>query len=377
MLEMLYKEVVAVGSDHYNTLWLVRALGMAGFEPTAIIVGGIRGRSFVGKSKYCKHCYCISSLNDLLLSLDNLRFPHRTVLIATSDRVAELVDQNYAQLSAKYILCNCNQKEGGLCFWMDKEKQMSYAKEAGLPVPYSKTFDLSNEVDFHDVKYPALLKPEVSAEASKAAFRICKDEKDLQDAIEDIKNVCSRVIVQEYVQHENEYLMYGVAVGNEIIIPGGFFKTITCSDTQNLGMHVFGYISACHPPQFDGIEAVKRFVKSINYQGLFSVEVMITKEHYYFLEINMRNDGTSYLTTQAGVNIPAIWTAYCYGYDWQKYPTSFKRERTYGLNEMNYIKYGIKKTGIVGTIRNVIRAKAFSLFKSNDIKPLIYKIIYH
>jgi len=374
---MKYKQCVAIGADHYNTLWLVRALGMAGFEPTAIIIGKKKGRSFVGKSKYCKYCYCLSSLDVLLPFIKSLSFPQRTVLIATSDKVAELIDQNYVHLSAKFILCNCNQKEGGLCYWMGKEKQMSRAKEVGLPVPYSKIINLSSEMALHDAKYPALLKPEVSAEGAKAAFRICNNEKELHTSIDEIKNVCSRVVVQEYVRHDNEFLMYGVAVGNNIIIPGGVFKTITCSDTHNLGMHVYGYISASCPSQFDGIEAVKRFVKSINYQGLFSVEVIITKDNYYFLEINLRNDGTCYLTTQAGVNIPAIWTAYCYGYDWHKFPITFKRDKTYGLNEINYIKYGIKKTGIIRTIKNVFKAKAFSLYKVNDVKPLIYKIIYH
>ncbi len=373
----LYKEVLAIGADHYNTLWLVRALGMAGFEPTAIIIGKKETRSFVGKSKYCKKCYCLLSMDELLPLLDRFNFPQRTVLIAASDKVAKLIDLNYCHLSTKFILCNCDQKEGGICHWMNKKEQLACAKDSGLPIPFSKTYDLGIDYIFNEVKYPALVKPEISANASKNSFRICHNEFELRKAIDEIKGTCSRVIVQEYVQHDNEYLMYGVSMGNEIIIPGGLFKTMTCSDTQNLGMHVYGYISAHHPSQFDGIEAVKRFVKNICYQGIFSVEVMITKEHYYFLEINLRNDGTSFFTTQAGVNIPAIWTAYCYGYDMKEYPITFKRERTYGLNEINYIKYGLKQNGIVGTIKNVLRAKAFSLYKYNDIKPLLFKLLYH
>ena len=372
-----YNKVLAVGADHYNTLWLVRALGMAGFEPTAIIIGKKDKHSFVGKSKYCKQCYCLPSKERLISLLDSLAFTQRTVLISTSDNVAKLIDRNYSHLSEKYYLCNCNQKEGGICHWMDKKMQITCAKEVGLPVPFSKVYDIAGDFDLMDVKYPALLKPEISADASKSVFRVCKDEFELRTAIDEVKDTCARVMIQEFVKHDNEYLMYGVAYGNEVIIPGGVFKTITCSDTQNLGMHVYGYISAVHPAQFDGIEAVKKIVRTIHYQGIFSVEVLITKDHYYFIEINFRNDGTSYLTTQAGVNIPSIWTAYCYGYDLKKFPTTFTRDKTYGLNEINYIKYGIRKTGCIGTVKNIIRTKAFSLYKCGDIKPLIYKIIYH
>lgn len=374
---MDYKDVIAIGSDHFNTLWLVRSLGMAGFSPICIIVGAKNNKSFVGKSRYCYRCYALSEEKELIPLLLDLKLNKKTVVLASSDSVAEILDRNYDVLNKKYHLCNCGNKQNGIVSWMDKNRQLVIAKECGLSLPYSKAVNLLEDYDIDDIKYPALIKPEVSSEASKHTFRICNDKKELESVLKEMKVTCHRVMIQEYINHVNEYLMYGVCVGNDVIIPGGDYKELTCTDTNNMGMHVFGYVSSNHPKQFPDIERVKDFVRKTQYQGLFSVEVMITKDHYYFLEINMRNDGTSYLTTQAGVNIPAIWTAYCYGFDWQKYPITFKREKTYGLNEMNYIKYGIKKTGIVGTIRNMIRAKAFSLYKSDDIKPLIYKIIYH
>ena len=50
--DLKYRDVLVVGADHYNTLWLNRALGMAGFIPTCIIYGVTK--SFVGKSRWCK-----------------------------------------------------------------------------------------------------------------------------------------------------------------------------------------------------------------------------------------------------------------------------------------------------------------------------------
>ena len=372
----LYREVVVVGANHYNTLWLLRALGMAGFTPTIIIVGRKKEKSFVCKSKYVKSCFSVFGDKELIDLLVGLKFEQRTVVLTMADVYAKWLDKAYDTLTTKYILNNCDNKQGGIIKWMDKESQMACAKECSLSVPYSEKYDLFQENDYSKVKYPVLIKPEFSTDATKAAFRICYNEIELDKALNEIKKLCNNVLVQEYIKHDNEYLMCGVSLGDEVIIPGGDYKLITCSDVKNMGMHTFGYVSANHPSQFHDIERVKKMVRNMKYKGLFSVELMLTNDNYYFLEINMRNDGTSYITTQAGVNLPAIWTAYCYGYDLSIFPTSFKRERTYGLNGANYIKYGLKKVSLFETLKNFFITKAFSIYKHWDVKPLIFKVLY-
>lgn len=372
-----YSEVVVVGANHYNTLWLVRSLGMAGFKPTVVIVGSKVERSFVCKSRYCKQCFSVYNSKELIESLLHFKFSQKTVVLTMADIFAKWLDDNYDLLSAKYYLCNSNNKQGEVSFWMDKEQQLAVAQRSGLSVPYSEKYNLLQENDYSKVQYPVLIKPEIATEASKDAFRICHNAKELKCALHEVKNMCANVLIQEYIKHEHEYLMYGASLGEDIIIPGGDFKLMTCSDVNNMGMQVFGYVSAKHPAQFKDIEAVKQMVRNMKYEGLFSVELMLTKDKYYFLEINMRNDGLSYMTTQAGVNLPAIWAAYCYGYDLSKFPTSFKRDKTYGMNEVNYFKYGLKRVSFFETIGNFLKAKAFSLYKFGDFKPLVYKIIYH
>lgn len=373
-----YRDAIAIGSDHYNTLWLVRALGMAGFEPTAIIVGACKEKSFVGKSKYCKQCFVLKQKNELLPLLQGLQFSQKTVILTSGDVYEELLDQNFDLLSDNYYLCNVDQKQNGVRYWMDKRNQLERARKCGLKVPFSKSFDLNAESnDFTDVIYPALIKPEVSAGSTKNAFRICHNEGELREALNEVKYICSKVVVQEKISHEAEYLLYGVSLGEEVIIPGGDYKLISCTDINNLGMHVYGYVTSQHPEQFKDIDCVKEFVKSIGYKGIFSVELMLTQNDYCFLEINFRNDGTSYLFTQAGVNIPAIWAASCYGYDLSVFPKEFIRDKTYGLNEVNYLKYGLKKEGFIKSIKNVRRTKAFSLCMKGDMKPSLYKVIYN
>ena len=376
--DLKYRDVLVVGADHYNTLWLVRALGMAGFIPTCIIYGVTK--SFVGKSRWCKRCISVEHFSDIPNILKLLEFEQKTVLISSADVVARLIDDEYDIYSKKYFLCNCSQKSGGINFWMNKNMQLKQAEIVGMPIPRSKTFDLScaiNLADISNFSFPVLIKPEVSADATKYAFRVCHDECELAASLSEIKMDCSSVIVQEFIDHKHEILLYGMRIGDKVILPGAFYKELMCPDPQNLGMHICGYISNSFPMQYDVIKCVEDFVGSLDYQGIFSIEFILTDNNFYFLEINLRNDGTSYLTTQAGVNIPAIWTSACYGYELSNFQTTLKRTRTYCLNEINYLKYAFNRFSFVETLKIIFRTKAFSLFKFDDPMPLVYKVLYN
>ena len=140
-------------------------------------------------------------------------------------------------------------------------------------------------------------------------------------------------------------------------------------------MMSYSCLSSEIPSQLGNFDKIKDFVRAIGYKGLFSVEFMITKDKAYFLEINLRNDGTCYITTQAGVNMPAIWACCALALDSAKLPRTFKRERTYGMNEINYIKYTLNLKHLIRCLREISTVKAFSLIKLNDMKPVCYKII--
>lgn len=44
-------DALVIGADHYNTLWLVRSLGMAHLHPVCVVMSE-KTTSFVGASKY-------------------------------------------------------------------------------------------------------------------------------------------------------------------------------------------------------------------------------------------------------------------------------------------------------------------------------------
>jgi len=51
----------------------------------------------------------------------------------------------------------------------------------------------------------------------------------------------------------------------------------------------------------------------LNYEGLFGIELIKSKENYYFIEINLRNDATTYSLAVAGVNLPLMYYNLCSG----------------------------------------------------------------
>ena len=67
-----------------------------------------------------------------------------------------------------------------------------------------------------------------------------------------------------------------------------------------------GFVPVAAPAAEDG-EAESKAADTVDYDGIFSVEFMIAQDKAYFLEINLRNDGTQFCFEGAGVNLPFLW----------------------------------------------------------------------
>lgn len=368
-------DTLVIGADHYNTLWLVRSLGMAQLHPVCVILSK-KNTSFVGASKYCEKCYIVNTYEKALSIMMSLKVKYRLPVIASGDEAAAFLDKHYEELSKQYILHNCSNKGGQILHWMDKGYMLQQASASGLTIPFTKTLKLNEGFCLNDIPLPCLIKPEVSALASKKNFRICNTINDLKTSISEIRSQCTRVVIQEYIRPKYEYLVYGVrTMQNEIIIPGGLIKLHTCSDVCNMGMMSYACITSDVPLQLGDFSTIRNFLSDLDYHGVFSVEFMITENKAYFLEINLRNDGTVYCTTQSGVNIPALWTMSALGKSISNLSSEYKRKRTYGMNEMNYIKYTLRRQSCIKSISEILKTKAFSLIKWNDMRPVFAKII--
>lgn len=371
MEKLVYNNVVVVGGDHPNTLWVIRSLGKRGYKSTVIVLSD-KHLTFVGKSKYVKDTYVVQSVTELLNKLHDLRFPKRTVLLATSDVTAKAIDSELSALSHKYICPNCANAQGRISYWMDKELMLQKAEECGFVVPQTTALALTDNIPT-DIEFPCIVKPQKSSDGSKDDFRICNSATDLAVALEGLKTNVKSVVIQKYLKpdYEASILCLRSRKYSLNIAPGLLHKVRTCSSTNNMGMHTFCYVDD-NVSQLLDINVINKFLDQIDYEGLYSIEFCVVDAVPYFLEINLRVDGCQYVFTTAGANMPGLWADLNYGYPSEK--CQIRKGRTYGMTEISYIKYMNWKNPIE-VILDLVKTDCFSIFSLTDIKPFLYKFL--
>lgn len=364
--------VVVIGGDHYNTLWIIRSLGQAGISSYVILHSDTR-HSFVAKSKYVKKYWIVADSADLATELldriDDID-GDRAVVYCTSDHASAMIDAGYDKLKHKFILFNAQNKQGGILNWMDKSNSNRVARQVGFNIPKSWSNVTSANIP-EDITFPCIVKPLQSCNGSKLDFRICASKSELQAALQKLDNT---VLVQEYITADYE-LSFPAArlTDGEVIIPGIIKKVNICDKVQSLGMVNNAYISDTLSQYID-IRCIEKYLEETQYEGLFSMDFLVSSDKIYFLETNFRTDGNTFIATTAGVNLPLLWY-----FSVQNLPTDKLHKQvqkdTYGIIETSYIKYiNPLRPDII--IRDFIQADVFSVFSISDLRPFFYKIAY-
>ena len=93
-------------------------------------------------------------------------------------------------------------------------------------------------------------------------------------------------------------------------------------------------------------------------------------------EMNLRDDGDLFYWTTGGVNLPAIWVSSIYGQNNDMLSRHLKKKITYGMNEINYIKYQVHLKTIVENIKDWIKCDCYTIFNWRDLRPFLYKFVY-
>lgn len=372
---MKRKEIVIIlGIDHHNTLGLVRALGVAGFLPWLVLISD-KKNNFVGASKYVHRINIVKTIDEGISFLKKIDTPSKIAVLTGADFVATALDRHFDELSDKFFLQNAGMKQGQLAYWTDKRNMLVVAERCGLNIPFTRKVNVNDPIDFKDLPYPCLLKSVDSSIVAKESFRKCLTPEDAIKAFDELKTFCPNILLQEYIEKDFECLAYGCRTKKDIIIAGFLKKLSTCTDTKNYGMLSFGYVSEDIPSQIGRLDNIKSFLESIDYYGLFSVEFMITKEKAYFLEANLRNDGTSFAFTSSGVNIPAIWVSSLNeNVDSDSIQKRQIKPKIYSMNGINYLKYTFSWKHPWIFLKDLLKTDTFSILSIKDPKPFIYKV---
>lgn len=356
-------DVILWGNDNLNSLGLLRQLGKSEFK-VLFLINGKKGIST--KSRYCSYFKESKSYKDgLLYLLNNFKSNKRKpLLIPCGDGSAEVIDKNLNKLK-ELFLCPGAERQGTITAINDKNVMCEMASEFGFCIPEYKKLMPSKNLIWS--RYPAIIKPtNINNGCKEFKTAIVNDEKELQNLIKKL-NKNSEYQIQELIDKEADVLVYGLRLFNgEFIFAGQYVKDRWSDDGG--GSH--GLITSSLP-KYLNLKGVSSFLEKIKYYGLFSVEYGIKGNKAYFYEINFRNDGTSHLFYQAGINLPLIFVNHSLKGIIEKFETI--NNDVWNINEIyDIINVFRKKISKNQYNKELKEAKVFHYYDKDDLKPYNY-----
>lgn len=288
-------KIVIIGSSHHNTYSMIRCYGERGIRPDLILYGN--PDSYILQSVYIGEIHVAKDATDAILLLR--KFYTDCLVIACSDEVASFMDKSYEELIRYFYFFNCG-STGMLTYFMDKVVQSDVASQVGLKVP-SSIDAKPDKIDPRNLSYPCIIKPLESINGGKN-IQICRSETEVRTALNSF-DVESKVMIQQYVEKDFELVVVGLSFNGDIHIPAFIHK-----HRETKGGTTYATVRPVSELPTNVLSSCRRLVEKMSYQGLFGIELICKDEDFYFIEINLRNDATTYAIAIAGCNLPlAFW----------------------------------------------------------------------
>ena len=320
-----YPRVMVAGRNYCSNLCMARAIGRAGYEVEIfrIFIRKPKADELMKKlipdaySKYVKAFHtCISNRKEEVIveHLIKLADPNRKMLlIPVDDLVANAIDENLDILSQYYLLSSVDGKQGEINRMMSKGVQKELATEAGLPVVKSTVIDAKKGGIFEipeTVTYPCFIKPNVSKNGLKSTMQKCETEEELRaalTALSEKKDI--QMLAEDYVEIVREWSILGLSTKEGVIGPGIFGAELGGHGSRR-GVAMTGRVYPTEKHQ-QLIDDILKFIGTLNYEGLFDVDLIETNDgKMYFIELNMRFGGSGFSITDSGVNLPGMYADY-------------------------------------------------------------------
>jgi hypothetical protein len=120
------------------------------------------------------------------------------------------------------------------------------------------------------------------------------------------------------------------------------------------------------------MEVVKKFIRGLGFSGPFSIEFCHEKGVNYFLEINLRNDGTSHYPLNAGVNIAEAYVT-------ARIPAATKLVEYEMIDEVSDMRRVLnREISLRSWLRSFRNAGAYRFYRKGDhtlLLPLLYMFV--
>lgn len=288
-------DIIIIGNNHVNTLTMVRSFGEEGKLVNLFLYG--EDNCYITKSRYIETVTFFPIVGEVIEAIKTFSSTYqiKPIVIACTDESISLMDFHYDELKPYCHFFNAGGK-GIINEYMDKQKQLALAKRCGFKVPTS-ICSMPALVDLSGVNYPCFVKPKESLRGGKY-ISICQSQEELSSFLQGYEP-SYEVLIQDYIKKDCEIVILGVTVGDDCIVPGYIHK-----HRELKGGTTFSSVCSINDIGMNIIESCKQLIRSIGYNGLWGIECIKRGEDYFFLEINMRNDATTYAMKVAGANLP-------------------------------------------------------------------------
>ena len=284
---MSNQEVIVLGTTHHNTLGIIRALGESPQHYRCVLMLYGEHQSYLSQSIYVSRTCFMESSEGIADALLNLATDEKQVIIAVTDEAVHQLDLNAERL-LHYFHFFGTREVGQLTRYMDKLEQDKTAENIGMNVPANYTPD--------NIGYPCLLKPLASIAGGKRVL-ICKSKEDYDNYIAQYPTTTFQI--QQYLSKEQEIVLVGLSINGVVHIPAYVLK-----HREIAGGTTYSTVHPIKEMDAEVVSKSKKLIEAIGYEGLFGIEFIRCENNYWFIEVNLRCDATSYAVAVAGVNLP-------------------------------------------------------------------------
>lgn len=294
--------IIILGSEHHNTVGTIRCFTDKGIQVAAFICGV--KTSYIRKMRYLKEIKYFEDCESAIIELSKEKY-HGAIVINCTDESALMLDKYKKDLGFKVSFFH-TQDPKGIKYYMDKSVQAKIAASININIPksWSVTSDVNAEC------FPCIIKPLATINGGKH-IEICHNINEYNQAVNSFET-CP-VTVQEFIEKEEEIVLLGSVIGDEVIIPGYVHKIREFQGGTN-----YSIVYPTNALPYEIVYKTKRLLHKMNYEGLFGVEYIRKGDAYYFVEVNLRVDATTYALAVAGVNLPYIFYLYKTNQDYKK-----------------------------------------------------------
>lgn len=348
---------IIVGYEHHNTLSVIRCFGQQGIKVDVILCGC--KDSYIALSAYIKKLVYISCSDELQDALcKDFLSTEKRLIVSCADQISSEIDRCYSLLSDKFYFSNCCE-EGKLTYFMNKEVQLKIANEVGLDIP--ETYHLETAC------FPCLIKPVESINGGKH-IAVANNKDELTKALEHYHG-SNAYTIEQFLIKDREIVLAGLSVGGKIIIPGYIEKI-----REIAGGTTYSKVHSLDSLPAELINSAKELVHRVNYTGLFGIELIQVGSTYYFIELNLRNDATTYSFVYGGVNLPYLYWKLIIEESYQ-FDDRIKRTEYFSMVENRDFRFVLNnKVSIFRWVQTYYNTRCRYVYERNDKR--IHLIIF-